>query len=280
MKKANQLVSRDEIAKQLWPGQELSANQHRNVSLCMHRLRQVFSIGPLGDTVIRSVYGKGYILTAPVETCPPRSPQKTRHVHRISEGLIDNPFYWEVHDYWANRDPYKLARQEWLLQKSVQHNPTFEQGYLELCYFQLLQCFWGMRASKDVLPSLQQLLQTVDTFTPQPSGWLGIKAEVQSLLLWQPLTSQRLYGTWLADTLPRGMPMMAWARHLIFTGKPQTAIKLLKTRVSEELCQGWLLLAMAYCASGNLHAAEEAIQRQLSLDSTMVGTRLLWALLL
>ncbi|MFN6353281.1 MAG: hypothetical protein ACK40D_10420, partial [Cyanobacteriota bacterium] len=46
------------------------------------------------------------------------------------------------------------------------------------------------------------------------------------------------------------------------------------------LCQGWLLLAMAYCASGNLHAAEEAIQRQLSLDSTMVGTRLLWALLL
>jgi DNA-binding winged helix-turn-helix (wHTH) protein len=280
VKKANQLVSRDEIAKQLWPGQELSANQHRNVSLCMHRLRQVFSIGPLGDTVIRSVYGKGYILTAPVETCPPRSPQKTRHVHRISEGLIDNPFYWEVHDYWANRDPYKLARQEWLLQKSVQHNPTFEQGYLELCYFQLLQCFWGMRASKDVLPSLQQLLQTVDTFTPQPSGWLGIKAEVQSLLLWQPLTSQRLYGTWLADTLPRGMPMMAWARHLIFTGKPQTAIKLLKTRVSEELCQGWLLLAMAYCASGNLHAAEEAIQRQLSLDSTMVGTRLLWALLL
>lgn len=277
---ANQLVSRNEIAKQLWPGQKLSANQQRNVTLSVHRLRDVFAVGPLGGNVIRSVYRKGYVFNAPVQPCPSHSPKKPTKVHPSIRAFRHNPFYGEAHDYWASRDPYKLLRQEMLLQKSVQFDPSFTQGYLELCYFQILQCFWGMRAAQDVLPNLQGVLATVDRFSVQPSGWLAIKAEVQSLFLWQPLTSQRLYGNWLADTLPRGMPLMAWARHLIFTGKPRSAIHLLKAHVSEDLCQGWLVLAMAYCAIGNLHAAEEAIHRQLSLDPTMVGTRLLLALLL
>lgn len=280
VKNPNQVVSREEIAQQLWPSRKLSANQLSNVSLCMHRLRQVFAMGPLGGNVIKSVYRKGYVLHAAVEQCPPTSLPKQPASDLNDIEMIDDPFYGEAHDSWANRDPYKLSRQEWLLQKCVQHNPTFERGYLELCYFQILQCFWGMRASQAVLPNLQQLLETIDQFTPQHTGWLGIKAEVQSLLLWQPQTSQRLYGGWLADSLPRGMPLMAWARHLIFTGRANTAIHLLKAHVNDELCQGWLVLAMAYCALGDMRAAEEAIQRQLKLDSTMVGTRLLLALLM
>jgi DNA-binding winged helix-turn-helix (wHTH) protein len=279
-KKANQLVSHDKIASQLWPKQQLSINHRRNVTLSVHRLREVFAIGPLGRNVIRSIYRKGYVLTASVEVCPPPYPQKIRSDHPSTSALVSNPFYGEAHDYWPNRDPYKLRRQEWLLQKSLQLDPSFGQAYLELCYFKILQCYWGMRSSQAVLPSLQQLLSKIDQITPQPSGWLAIKAEVQSLLLWQPLTTQRLYGTWLADTLPRGMPLMSWARHLIFTGNPRSAIQLLKQHVEAELCHGWLELAMAYCAIGDFHAGEEAIQRQLSLDPTMVGTRLLWALLL
>ncbi|MFN6337400.1 MAG: winged helix-turn-helix domain-containing protein [Cyanobacteriota bacterium] len=279
-KKANQIVSRDELAQQLWPTRPLNANLRRNVTLSVHRLREVFAFGPLGGNVIRGVYGKGYTLGAAVEPCPTLTPRKRSPGQPRGDAMMKNPFYGEVHDYWANRDPYKLPRQEWLLQQSVRFDPSFEQGYLELCYFQILQCFWGMRASQDVLPQLQRLLEIVDQFTHQPSGWLGIKAEVQSLLLWQPLTAQSLYGTWLADTLPRGMPLFSWARHLIFTGRPRAAIDLLKAQVNDELCQGWLVLAMAYCAIGDLPAAEEAIQRQLSLDSTMIGTRLFLALLM
>ncbi len=276
---ANQLVGSEEIAKRLWPGQKLSAHWRGNVSLSVHRLRQVFAMGPLGGTIIRSVYQKGYVLSAQVETCPAPSPPRGATGRRCREPLMDNPFYCEVHDYWANRDPYKLTRQEWLLQKSVNHDPLFEQGYLELCYFQILQCFWGMRASQDVLPNVQELLTTVDAFRRQPPGWLGIKAEVQSLMLWQPLTTERRYGSWLAETLPRGMPLFAWARHLIFTGKAQTALNLLKAHINTDLCQGWLVLAMAHLATGDVQAAEAAIQAQLSLDSSMVGTRLLFALL-
>jgi tetratricopeptide (TPR) repeat protein len=198
---------------------------------------------------------------------------------RFNPSCLDNPFYWEAHDYWNSRDPYKLPRQETLLRKSVEHNPDFEQGWLELCYFQMLQCLWGMRSSRAVLPTLERHVQTMDQLPLQPSGWLGIKAEMQSLFLWQPRTTQNLYGSWLAETLPRGMPQLAWARHLIFTGKPKTAMALLKRQVHDDLCHGWLVLAMAYCAMGDLAAAEEAIHRQLSLDPTMVGTRLFLALL-
>jgi hypothetical protein len=278
VRKPNQLVSRDEIASQLWPKQKLSVNHRRNVTLSVHRLREVFAIDPLGGNVIRNIYRKGYVLTASVEVCPPPDPQKISSSHPSSTALVSNPFYGEAHDYWPNRDPYKLRRQEWLLQRSLQVDPSFGQAYLELCYFKILQCYWGMRSSQAVLPSLQQLLSKIDQFTPQPSGWLAIKAEVQSLLLWQPLTTQRLYGNWLAATLPRGMPLMSWARHLIFIGKPRSAIQLLKQHVETELCHGWLELAMAFCAIGDFHASEEAIQRQHSLDPTMVGTRLLWAL--
>jgi hypothetical protein len=108
---------------------------------------------------------------------------------------------------------------------------------------------------------------------------LGIKAEIQSLLLWQPQATQKLYGTWLADTLPGGMPRYSWARHLIFSGQPQTAVQLLTQHVRADLCQGWMTLSMAYCALGDLAAAEEAVHHQLRVDTGMVGTRLFLAVL-
>jgi DNA-binding winged helix-turn-helix (wHTH) protein len=292
--KANQVVDHAEIAQRLWPDKTTNLQETRAQNLAIHRLRQIFQYGPLGGAVISSVYGKGYVLNAPVN--PIHAPQaetderqrrkqqqatqmrKASTNQGFSPASLDNPFYWEAHDYWSNRDPYKLPRQETLLRKSVEHNPGFEQGWLELCYFQMLQCFWGMRSSRDVLPTLEKHMRTMDHLPLQPSGWLGIKAEMQSLFLWQPHTTQSLYGSWLAETLPRGMPQLAWARHLIFTGKPKTAMTLLKRQVHDELCHGWLVLAMAYCAMGDLAAAEEAIHRQLSLDSTMVGTRLFLAL--
>lgn len=290
-RKPNQLIEQKEIATQLWPGEKMEQDHTKTIRLSVHRLRQVFACGPLAGDVIRNVYGQGYVFHAPVEAMPSTVPipaaakmvgteeRRLNSFKVFGELIMGNPFYAEVRDYWPNRDPYKLQRQESLLQKSVHHDPFFEQGYLELCYIQLLQCLWGMRSAQDVRSMLQQQLDTIHQLQLQPAGWLGIKAEVQSLLLWQPLTTQRLYGTWLADTLPRGMPLFAWARHLIFTGQPKTAIKLLKAQVNKELCQGWLSLAMAYCAIGNFAAAEEAIQSQLRIEPSMIGPRLFLALL-
>lgn len=278
-KKANQLLTRKEIITELYDRCAGEEGSHNNVTLIVHRLRQELAYGPLGKDVIQTVHGQGYILVAsvlPVEPAPPstQSPQRSWSVV-----VSNNPYHSEAHDLWPLRDPYKLSRQELLLRKSIEHDPGFEQGYVELCYLQLLQCFWGMRSSLDVRPAIQKQLSTIEHFPSTPYGWLGIKAEIQSLLLWQPRTTQRLYGTWLADTLPDGMPRYSWARHLIFSGLPQKAVHLLSLHVHNDLCQGWMNLAMAYCSLGDLAAAEEAVHQQLRVDNAMVGTRLFLAVL-
>jgi len=120
--KANQLVTHDEIVKRLWPHQEPSVINRRNVTLLVHHLHEVSAIGPLGGNVIQNIYGKGYVLIASVEACSLPEPGKIRPAQPSSTVLVSNPFYREAHDYWLVRDPYKL-RQEWLFQKSLQLDP-------------------------------------------------------------------------------------------------------------------------------------------------------------
>lgn len=278
-KKANQLLTRKEIIAELYDRNTREHVAHKNATLIVHRLRQELAYGPLGKDVIQTVHGQGYVLVASVDPIEPAPPSTQPPPLRLSAMANYNPYYSEVHDLWPQRDPYKLSRLELLLRKSIEHDPGFEQGHVELCYLQLLQCFWGMRSSLDVRPAIQKQLLTIEQFPGKPCGWLAIKAEIQSLLLWQPRTTQRLYGTWLADTLPGGMPRYSWARHLIFSGLPQKAVQLLSQHVHNDLCQGWLNLGMAYCSLGDLAAAEEAVHQQLRIDHAMVGTRLFLAVL-
>lgn len=275
----NQLLTRQDITAALCGQNTRNQGALHNVTLMVHRLRQELARGPLGPDVIKTIHGKGYILVAPVKPMEPAKPSILLSPKSWSMLDSNNPFHCEAHDLWPQRDPYKLSRQELLLKKSIDHDPCFEQGYLELCYLQLLQCVWGMRSSLDVRPDMQRQLLTVEQFPSKPEGWLGIKAEIQSLLLWQPHATQRLYGAWLADTLPGGMPRYSWARHLIFSGRPQTALRVLSQHVRDDLCQGWMNLAIAYCALGDLTAAEEALYKQLRVDTGMVCTRLFLAVL-
>lgn len=111
--------------------------------------------GPLGIEVIRSIYGKGYCFEATVEliyTPKPKpdgsrsasaSASKETLLKGYDRRMASRLFYFEAHDYWPNRDPYRLPRQQWLLQQSLECDPSFSQGRLELCYFYLLQCLWG-----------------------------------------------------------------------------------------------------------------------------------------
>ncbi|MFN7822765.1 MAG: transcriptional regulator, partial [Bacteroidota bacterium] len=149
------ILSQQELISRLWPDQKATKTKRPALNLAIHRLRQVFAQGPLGTEVIRSIYGKGYSFEAPVAALHPpeptldRSPSaqasasKETAVQTYNRSMASRLFYFEAHDYWPNRDPYRLPRQQWLLQKSVEHDPNFSQGRLELCYFQLLQCLWG-----------------------------------------------------------------------------------------------------------------------------------------
>lgn len=290
VRRPNQLITREELAEELWRKDGAAERRFATVSVLIHRLRRVFAYGPLGSGFIRNIYGQGYILEAPVlalqtdgrtDSTDSLCKQTGTEPNTLSAlRLQHNPFYEEVHDHWPSRDPAQLVRQEQLLRRSIDIQPWFTQAYLELCHFQILECFWGVHCTSEVLAKILIQIEVVDQLPVQPQGWWGVKAEVMSLFLWQPGTTQRLYGDWLSDSLPRGIAFYAWIRQLIFTGEAKQAIGLLEDYVQDELCQGWFLLALAHCAASNLAAAEVALQRQLSLNSTLVATRLFWAMVM
>lgn len=89
----NRLISYDEIANHLWPQQKPSPHWRRNISLTIHRLRQVFAMGPLGGQIFRSVYQCGYVLNADVEASHPASLQRQLLHQQFSVMLKENPFY-------------------------------------------------------------------------------------------------------------------------------------------------------------------------------------------
>ena len=104
-KKANQLVTHDEIVKRLWAHQDPSVNDRRNVTHSVYHLREVLAIGPLGGKVIQNIYGKGNVLIASEEACTLPEPRKIRPAQPSSTSSFINPFYGEAHDYCPNRDP-------------------------------------------------------------------------------------------------------------------------------------------------------------------------------
>jgi len=286
-----QILTQKELISRLWPGQQAAKAQRPALSLAVHRLRQVFAQGPLGIEVIRSIYGKGYCFEATVELIytpkpkPDGSPSASASASKetllkgYDRSMASRLFYFEAHEYWPNRDPYRLPRQQWLLQQSLECDPSFSQGRLELCYFYLLQCLWGVRTAASTLPDLQSCLDLGDQQASQAPGWDAIKAETMSLLLWQPQISQRLYGNWLGPSLPAGLPRFSFARHLIFTGRPRQALRLMADMLHQDLSQGWLVQSMAHCALGDIAAAEQAAQQQLRVNPGLVGSKLFLAML-
>lgn len=137
----------------------------------------------------------------------------------------------------------------------------------------------GVRTAASTLPDLQSCLDLGDQQASQAPGWEAIKAETMSLMLWQPQISQRLYGNWLGPSLPAGLPRFSFARHLIFTGRPRQALRLMADMLHQDLSQGWLVQSMAHCALGDIAAAEQAAQQQLRVNPGLVGSKLFLAML-
>lgn len=290
----NQIFAKADLADRLWSdGGDAESSRPRSeaLPLVVHRLREVFARGPLGRDLIRGVYGKGYRLeaavvpiftpTSPLDQPPSDIPLTSPNSSdvRVDNAVMSRLYYAESHDLWPDRDPSSLPYKQWLMQQAIHYDPGFGQGYFELCYLLLLQCLWGVRSSASILPAVERLLRLGDELPTKAPGWSAIKAEAMSLLLWQPQTSDRLYGTWLASTLPPGPPRFSWARHLIFSGRPRLALQLIESQVLPSLSQGWLIQSLAHAALGDLKAAQQAAEHQLALNPSLVGSRLLLAML-
>jgi DNA-binding winged helix-turn-helix (wHTH) protein/tetratricopeptide (TPR) repeat protein len=272
-----QVLSRDTLLQELWGHTQVS---EVSISRTVHGLRRVFMDGPLGASVIRTIYGGGYRLDVPVRameadpvaTCPVCSGGFPA-AHTLSafvEGMV-----------WVRqRDPRLLPRAERHLRHCLNDAPDFTPARIALVATRLARYQWGLIQASAIENELEVLLREAEHSGSMASEVLALRVEVLSLLHWQPDLAEARFAQWLPAQLPEGPPLHSWARHLVATGRAAEALLLLEPHLNGDNPDGWLLTAVASWFLGDHEKAIRHLREQLSIDSSLAGARLLLALVL
>lgn len=272
-----QVLSRETLLKEVWGHSQVS---EVSISRTVHGLRRVFLGGPLGSSVIRTIYGGGYRLDVPVRAleadssgdCPVCSGGFPA-AHTLSafvEGMV-----------WVRqRDPRLLPRAERHLRQCLHDAPDFTPARIALAATHLARYQWGLIQAREIESELEVLLRQAESSGHMASEVLALRVEVLSLLHWQPDLAEGRFARWLPSQLPGGAPLHSWARHLVATGRAAEALPLLEPHLNGDNPDGWLLTAVARWFLGDHDKAIRHLREQLSIDSTLAGARLILALVL
>jgi DNA-binding winged helix-turn-helix (wHTH) protein len=272
-----QVLSRETLLQEVWGRSQVS---EVSISRTVHGLRRVFMDGPLGSSVIRTIYGGGYRLDVPV---------RMMEVDPTGEGPVRVAAFPAAHTLSAfvegmvwvrQRDPRLLPRAERHLRQCLNDAPDFTPARIALAAARLARYQWGLIPATEIENELEVLLQQAETSGSMASEVLALRVEVLSLLHWQPDLAEARFAQWLPSQLPGGAPLHSWARHLVATGRAAEALPLLEPHLNGDNPDGWLLTAVARWFLGDHDKASHHLREQLSIDSTLAGARLLLALVL
>jgi DNA-binding winged helix-turn-helix (wHTH) protein len=277
VRQQGQVLSRERLIHEVWGHSQVS---EVSISRTVHGLRRVFMTGPLGPSVIRTIYGGGYRLETPIhaeESSPALGAAGTGAsfptAHTLStfvEGLV-----------WVRqRDPRRIAKAEHHLRICLESAPDFTPALVQLASTRLAQYRWGLLAAANLEAEIEGLLQRAEATGHMGTEVLALQVEVLSLLNWQPDLAEARFASWLPPQLPTGAPLHCWVRHLLATGRASEALRLLEPQLSQDTPDGWMLAATAWWFLGEHDNAIGHLREQLRIDSNLVGARLLLALVL
>ncbi|MFN9645657.1 MAG: winged helix-turn-helix domain-containing protein, partial [Cyanobacteriota bacterium] len=272
-----QVLSREALLVEVWRRDQVS---EVSISRTVHGLRRIFAEGPLGASVIRTIYGGGYRLDVPVrriELDPagegPARAAAFPSAHTLStfvEGMV-----------WARqRDPRLLPRAERHLRQCLQDAPAFTPARVALAATRLSRYQWGLLPATELETELEALLTPTESADSMASEVLALRVEMLSLLHWQPDLAEARFAQWLPAELTGGTSLHSWVRHLIATGRAAEALSLLEPHLNGDNPDGWLLTAVALWFLGENNKARRHLREQLCIDSTLTGSRLILALVL
>ncbi|MEB3335369.1 MAG: winged helix-turn-helix domain-containing protein [Cyanobacteriota bacterium] len=269
-----QVLSRELLLREVWGHTKVS---EVSISRTVHGLRRIFMDGPLGPSVIRTIYGGGYRLDVPIhlmgenEALPGSiRPGAFPTAHTLSafvEGLV-----------WVRqRDPRLLPRAEHHLRRCLRNAPDFTPAMVVLASTRLAQYQWGLLRAEAVENELEVLLQRAENSGDMAAEVLALRVEVLSLLHWQPDLAEGRFAAWLPGQLPEGAPLHSWGRHLVATGRAAEALNLLEPHLSSDNPDGWMLTAVASWFHGEHEKAIRYLREQLNIDASLAGARLILA---
>ena len=266
VEEAGGILTRQHLAEALWhdkPPRDSGA-----LSQLIHGLRRLLERGPLGGAVIRTIYGQGYAYIGPLRLlASPKTPvistQETKArqpVSSASAALLRK----ESWARWRYGNPLDLAEVVRLLKNSIVLEPENGEALLDLCHGLLIQASWGMVPCQAATTEVQSLLGRASLLMVDGTALASIQAEMLSVLCWQPGRADALYASWLPEKLGLDRPLLSWVRHLVFSGQYPAALKLLDSRLQNELPQGWGLKAYAHILLGEFTQAEAALRQQMA----------------
>jgi DNA-binding winged helix-turn-helix (wHTH) protein len=279
VRQRGQVLSREQLLREVWGHHHVS---EVSISRTVHSLRRVLADGPLGPSVIRTIYGGGYRLEVP--THPVANEQdpsefgmergasfpSAQTLSSFVEGLV-----------WVRqRDPRLLSRAGEHLRRCVEMAPDFTPALVRLASTKLAQYRWGLLPAQALEPSLDQLLQQADASGHLASEVLALRVEALSLLHWQPDLAEGHFASWLPAQLLESASLHSWASHLLATGRAAQALPLLEPHLTPDNPDGWMLTATAWWLQGKHHETVTCLQQQLQIDGGLVAARLLLALVL
>lgn len=277
VRRDGQVLTRETLLQEVWGHSEVS---EVSISRTVHGLRRVFMEGPLGTSVIRTIYGGGYRLEVPIQELaevrassqPVRCPScpQAQTLSAFVEGLV-----------WVRkRDPRLLARAERHLRHCLESAPSFTPAIVQLATTRLAQYHWGLLQAEELEHGLERLLRQAENTGDMVPEVLALRVEVLSTVHWQPELAEARFARWLPEQLPQGAPLHGWVRHLLATGRANEALPLLEPHLSAENPDGWMLAATAWWFGEEPDKAVTHLREQLRIDGSLVGTRLMLALVL
>jgi DNA-binding winged helix-turn-helix (wHTH) protein len=271
------VLSRENLLREVWGHAQVS---EVSISRTVHGLRRVFMAGPLGSSVIRTIYGGGYQLDVPVrpvEEAPASAEPQGMGAFPTAQTLSA---FVEGMVWVRRRDPRLLPRAETHLRRCLEDAPEFTPASVVLVGALLARYQWGLMPAKEVENELEVLLKRAESSGNMAAEVLALRVETLSLLHWQPDLAEARFASWLPDQLPQGAPRHSWARHLIATGRADEALPLLEPQLNADNPNGWLLAAVACWFQGDHQLAIHHLREQLGIDASLAGARLILALVL
>ncbi|MFN9427776.1 MAG: winged helix-turn-helix domain-containing protein [Cyanobacteriota bacterium] len=271
---SGKLIERSQLVEEVWGHSKVS---DVSIARAVHSLRQVLDQGPLGSRVITTTYGSGYVFAAHVVTIE-EAPQVV-----VSEISTPSPlaleYYLEARVASRHLDPAQLERSRKLLQLALQTSPSFCEAILFLISLHLNCCRWGLQDSQSTGAMIEPLLNRAEHLNAPAEDLLPLRAEVISLLHWQPKLVDESFGSWLPHQLGYGLPLLSWVRHLMASGRAREGLTLLEPHLDGALPMGWLLAAQLTFQLGQTEAAIEMLEAQRRMDGSLPATHLFLALL-
>lgn len=278
VRQKGQVLSRDQLLQEVWDHNNVS---EVSISRTVHGLRRVLGEGPLGQGVIRTIYGGGYRLEAPIH---PEGPSDIASDSAKDSGsrfptAQTLSAYVEGLVWMRQRDPRQLQRAERHLHRCVEMAPDFTPALVQLAAARLARYRWGLLPAESVEPGLEQLLKRAEASGQMRADVMALRVEVLSLLHWQPDLAEARFGNWLPEQLQGSGSLHSWVRHLLATGRAPAVIPLLEPHLQAENPDGWLLAAMAWWWQGESRQAISCLQTQLN-SGDLLASRLLLAMVL